>query len=65
MSDIKWHDVADEDAFELMYQAKQSHKELLVDTTITMRIINAGYVDLETYVSKEVGERILRFAVIE
>jgi hypothetical protein len=64
MSDIKWHNVTDNDAFELMYQAKYSHKDLLVDTDVSMRIINATYVDLENFMSMEVNEKIIKFAVI-
>ena len=64
MSDIKWHNVTDTDAFELLYQAKYAHKDLLVDTEVTMRIINAGYVDLGNFVSEEYNERIVKFAVI-
>ena len=64
MSDVKWHNVTDTDAFELLYKAKYAHKDLLVDTEVTMRITNAGYVDLDTFVSEEIGERIVKFAVI-
>jgi hypothetical protein len=64
-SDVTWHKPEDEDAAEIMAQAKKSRREILIDTTITMRIGNAGYVNLDNYVSEEFHETILRFAVIE
>ncbi len=64
-SDVTWHKPEDEGAFEILYQAKYSHRELLMDTTVTMRIGNAGYVDLSNFHSEEYHEKIVRFAVIE
>ena len=64
MNDIKWHSIDDEDAYDLMADAKLRRKEILAVTDIAMRIIGAGSVDLYTFHSKEVSENILKFAVI-
>ena len=63
-SDVTWHKADSDDGFILLIEAKNKHCDLLVDTTVTMRIVNAGYVDPVTLISSEVGEKILRFAII-
>lgn len=63
-SDVTWHKPENDADFEILFQAKENRRELLIDTTVTMRIGNAGYVNLDNYFSEEFNEKIVRFAVI-